>query len=1517
MAALRDCLKQAGALSEYDADRLGRTLSNDAAMVEARRLLEEAGQYRSMIEQEVRRQGGDPGERFVLPSAGEAGDEVTGRPAPESVIGTQEPGAAPLGVAPPGPSADMPVESIAERLGREEPDAPVAELIARARDAGDAGDRLDLVDAITRGRARQAREPVERPGQAAPMGEAGAPKPLLDELLPRGDVMSSRRQVRDSFETEYRQVPVGELRVGVQRVSTAEEAAHVLGAMRKHGDEAVAALVLDQDNNILRVIRHSQGSAEFSPVFPARLVAAVASDPRARKFWIAHNHPSGDPAPSPGDAMITDRVEGLLDGVGLELAGHVVLGRGAKAWDLRGGRAIEISPRQRPRRVPVTESMVRRLPEGERVAITDSTLAHNFVSKLDTRNGLVLLDTGNRPVGVLALSAEEMAALRAGAGRRVLEAIARTNASGAIVLGESAESVGNLARFLSRYGAGDAGNLRVLDAIDTSGAQRFGVGGLGLQQSSGTFFSNPFGLALRQAARTVAAGPGASAAGGFAGATGAAIFGTDEDTTLFGPRWWLNVAAGGIAGAAGFAALRQARLLGKGSFTAEAFERLSDRVNRSAWLGRGPEDVVQLKRKQRVLRELMDRQTGDIGAELLQRFSPDERVQIADIIEGRGITGASARVLAQAKALDEFLTDAGQRLKDLGMLAQDQPLGGYLHRYYAKHLGLGQAFKEARGQTLSGTYSLRRGTTEDFDERYLSPGARAVAEELGGLMQERSRAFQRLRVLEAARPPEGQGDMWTSATQEAMRELESRVSELDRDIRRAREVPLVEMTGLEDGLPKSFFYTSDEAAASPGGGAGLQASDRAWTIDHARGSEVRLHRDWTEAERESWGEIRDAGYRYVRGMAEVSHDLALATLYQAVARNREWVRPADIDPGAGWIRVPDANVPGGRMKRYGALAGQYVRDDVWGGLRHYGRSMRVLGALGEKLVPGTGATVEQVYRGALSRWKAWHTVYNPVTHLNNTLSNLVMLQLAGYNNRDLLRAVNELRLGERSAVWREARDAGLFGTTWSDSLARDLEGGAGTLGQLAEQMIKEPENGAVALDALMRLKEAWIESAAAVKAANGPWKTSLELARAAARPVGAAGRGALRPIRAAARASQHLYGLEDDLFKMAAFVAERRRGTPVDQSVTQAERFFFDYLDLPSAVKFVRDFPIGSPFISYTWKAVPAVVRTVIENPEKALAAVALLEAVNYAGMLTEGMPADRYWETMYGRTDDKGLEVPGEQGLLPQWDSGRVLWGGLNTVHIPGMPGYMLSLANALPAGNPFAGESGNRALSLDIPGLKGYLGSDLLGSNPIRAVLDVGVLNEDWKGKQIYSPEAPTEEKIRRAVAYLYRAWAPSNALTPGGWHQSKILEGLAQDAAEAPDGLAASVVDWANRFSESIGMGQYTGLDAMGNEASTQEAVAGSFGVKLRAFRPQQSAQYQKWSGSSRARELGKWWAARKRELARNRITAEQFRQAQDYYVRQKQAIEDETARGPLAGAAALIEQGRGGPRVPPQP
>ena len=89
------------------------------------------------------------------------------------------------------------------------------------------------------------------------------------------------------------------------------------------------ALCLDRKNRLIRRAEVTSGTATSSLVHP-REVFREAIRVSASGMIVAHNHPSGDPAPSRADVKVTRQLRDAAEVVGIDLLDHVVLGRKSK-----------------------------------------------------------------------------------------------------------------------------------------------------------------------------------------------------------------------------------------------------------------------------------------------------------------------------------------------------------------------------------------------------------------------------------------------------------------------------------------------------------------------------------------------------------------------------------------------------------------------------------------------------------------------------------------------------------------------------------------------------------------------------------------------------------------------------------------------------------------------------------------------------------------------------------------------------------------------------------------------------------------------------------------------------------------------------------------------------------------------------------------------------------------------------------------------------------------------------------
>lgn len=251
-------------------------------------------------------------------------------------------------------------------------------------------------------------------------------------------------------DVSYKRVQTAVMRSGITKVKTPNDAAHVLNSIRKLANEEFYAMVLDRNGKILDIQRHSIGTKDGASVFPPSVGPAIARVPKAAQVYFSHNHPSGEPSPSRADQAITDTLKRFLDGSGIKVAGHVIIGSTNKAHAFLDdeGYPMEVLPRVRKHAIPVTESRLRKVQTTKGPAITSPSDGQSMVKNIEAKNAIVLLDNRHRQIGVLEMTKEEMAQLRKGAAREVLAAIDETNAAAAIVKTEDRETANNITRYL-------------------------------------------------------------------------------------------------------------------------------------------------------------------------------------------------------------------------------------------------------------------------------------------------------------------------------------------------------------------------------------------------------------------------------------------------------------------------------------------------------------------------------------------------------------------------------------------------------------------------------------------------------------------------------------------------------------------------------------------------------------------------------------------------------------------------------------------------------------------------------------------------------------------------------------------------------------------------------------------------------------------------------------------------------------------------------------------------------------
>lgn len=91
--------------------------------------------------------------------------------------------------------------------------------------------------------------------------------------------------------------------------------------------ETFRLLLLDAKHALIRETTISEGTLTASLVHP-REVFSIAVRESAAAVICVHNHPSGDPTPSPEDRVLTRRLQEVGEVLGIPVLDHVVIGDG-------------------------------------------------------------------------------------------------------------------------------------------------------------------------------------------------------------------------------------------------------------------------------------------------------------------------------------------------------------------------------------------------------------------------------------------------------------------------------------------------------------------------------------------------------------------------------------------------------------------------------------------------------------------------------------------------------------------------------------------------------------------------------------------------------------------------------------------------------------------------------------------------------------------------------------------------------------------------------------------------------------------------------------------------------------------------------------------------------------------------------------------------------------------------------------------------------------------------------------
>jgi len=109
--------------------------------------------------------------------------------------------------------------------------------------------------------------------------------------------------------------------------SPADVAALVQYEMSALEQENLRVLLLDTRNHVLDIVEVYQGSVNMSQIRVGEVFKAAIRR-NATAIIVVHNHPSGDPTPSPDDQTVTRALVQAGKLLDLEVLDHIIIGQG-------------------------------------------------------------------------------------------------------------------------------------------------------------------------------------------------------------------------------------------------------------------------------------------------------------------------------------------------------------------------------------------------------------------------------------------------------------------------------------------------------------------------------------------------------------------------------------------------------------------------------------------------------------------------------------------------------------------------------------------------------------------------------------------------------------------------------------------------------------------------------------------------------------------------------------------------------------------------------------------------------------------------------------------------------------------------------------------------------------------------------------------------------------------------------------------------------------------------------------
>lgn len=685
---------------------------------------------------------------------------------------------------------------------------------------------------------------------------------------------------------------------------------------------------------------------------------------------------------------------------------------------------------------------------------------------------------------------------------------------------------------------------------------------------------------------------------------------------------------------------------------------------------------------------------------------------------------------------------------------------------------------------------------------------------------------------------------------------------------------------------EAFLYTH-WMAGGKGGSASKSELDRVRKRNPNMSQEIK----------ELLQEIEDPAYSYAKGLYQVNRMKNQLKTRRWMAGQERFVSRAGesaVDfaqrtghPFDELVELGE-NV-GASSKTHGAMAGRFIHKDFWD-LAYQ------VGAL-----PGTKTGNDlamQFNKGILQRWKFWHTVANPASHIRQGVQNLFSVWIAGgvRGTANLVsgRAAREFR--EKGNTFKLARRHGLLGNRSLSDIAAKIDDSAwkhldfnaaesfiARLGTFGETIAKMSEGFRVGggkkaaaawqyIDEVSRIAlfQAYLDKGWAVEKAAEEVKNSIY--------------GGVKK----SRADQMLTGVP-----LSSTFADIGADGSIGANFIKAADWASIFVNIPfwGASRFILEQSVRSlsGMKPGSWMPLTDPGRMA-----RSLALVAGSYALFKSWQDAEGLqPADevkqrpdymRPFLPTNARIPNSMMELIDDKGKAGYIDwSWALPWGNLASQRFNAKTGKMewtggqMELVQMAPLIKPFFETAFNKDLFRE----------------------EIGARSE------IYNPLDTAAAKARKSTAHIWRSWLPPWAVNPAGGLVDVVnadggadgrvdakeamrafMQGVASDSGHTSSKLASGIYNsfdywWNQRFPD--GQERLQVSDYMGREQYLVKSLADALAIKITSTDLKQIEKRRRAARTTAIQQM-KYYYSQQRSQTTNPASIRKLRELEAQYVKQ---------------------------------